>query len=86
MADLSVNSLENYPKYQIDNSFGGNVRRVEGTPYQYQGPTTGSVETASGYSSRAVDNFPRLTKVDYEENIPAQAGYGPSKSHFSWIG
>lgn len=84
MSGLNFNpNVTEKPYYHVSNQWGSNVRGVNGFGGGYTGG--GSVETASGYSPRYMDNVPPLTKVEYNETIPSQAGYGVGESKFSII-
>ena len=77
---------QNYPYGSFGSLTGG--RKVAGakfTPQEYVG--VGVIDTtATNAPSRAIDNAPRLEKLQYNEYLPAQAGRKAGVSTLSIIG
>lgn len=51
--------------------------------YQPYDPGVAGTGQSQGVSGRAVDRLPKAEFVNYDENIPSQAGYGAGISHLT---
>lgn len=77
-AITNINAEELRARYLAQNTFGNNLRVGGGSPVETGGGVPGVEYAGSGASTlvgRAVDRAPKAEMVNFNEYLPAQAGY-----------